>query len=59
VLTSGAVAELVAAFQAIPAIRGKRHATDRKSRHLDPTGAARPGGRGRGHRSSPHGGGGE
>jgi hypothetical protein len=59
VLTSSAVAELVAIFQAMPAARRKNHATNTQSRRVDPTARQRTRGRRRSHRASPHGGGGE
>ena len=59
VLTPSAVAELVAAFQAMPAARRTSHATNTQSRRVDPDARPRARGRRRGHRAGPHGGGGE
>jgi hypothetical protein len=59
ILTSSAVAELVAVFQAMPTARRTKHATNTQSRRVDHHARQRTSGHRRGHRASPHGGGGE
>jgi hypothetical protein len=59
VVTATAIAELVAIFQAEAKVRRSNHANRKQSARLGTTARQRTHGRRRGHRSRPHGGGGE